>query len=94
MPHTFTSSRLTSGNTVFPITVMIDDINLYYSKGFVIGKSSMAVPIGTIASVAIVKRIIFSDLVVETMGGGVLFLNGFTHSDARSIYQLLRNTGM
>ncbi len=91
MPHSFTSCRLTTGNVFFPITVEIDDCHLYYSKGFVIGRSRMAIPRSSIASVLLINRIVFSDLIVETQGGGRLFLNGFTHGDARRIYRLLRD---
>lgn len=91
MPASFTSCRLTSGNTVFPNTVMIDDDHLYYSKGFVIGNSRMAIPISCISSVGLISRIVFSDLIVETQGGRKLYLNGFTHSDARQIYNILNN---
>lgn len=89
MPHTFTSSRLTTGNTFFPITVTIDNHNLYYSKGFVIGRSWISVPITGIASVNLMNRIVFSDVIVETKGGRILNLSGFTHSDAKRIYRLL-----
>lgn len=92
MPHTFTSCRLTNGNIVFPITVTIDDHYLYYSKGFVIGRSRVAIPLSGIASVQLVNRIIFSDLVVETRGGGSLPLTGFTHADAWQMYQILNHS--
>jgi len=91
MPHIFTSSHLTKGNTLFPITIMIDDNYMYYSKGFVIGRNRMTIPIANIASIGLVSRVLFSDLVVETRGGLVLHLNGFTHSDARRMYNLLCN---
>ena len=89
MPHVFTSSRLTYGNTVFPITVEIDDHSLRCSKWFVIGRSRNDIPLSNIASVGLIDGIIFSDLVIETYGGGRLFLNGFTHADAQAIYRLL-----
>lgn len=93
MPHVFTSSHLTKGNTIFPNTIMIDGSHLYYSKDFVIGRNRIAIPLASIASVGLVNKILFSDLVVETRGGRVLYFNGFTHSDARRMYNLLRNVG-
>lgn len=93
MPYTFTSCRLTPGNALFPITVMIDPYHLYYSKGFMIGRSRVAIPRSGIASVGLINRIVFSDIVVETYGGKTLVLNGFTHSDAQQIYRIL-NAGI
>lgn len=91
MPHIFSTSRLTKGNMVFPITVMIDDYYLYYTKGFILGRTRIAIPKTGIASIGLVKRVLFSDLVIETRGGRVICLNGFSHSDALTIYQLLNN---
>ena len=68
---------------------MIDDNHLYYSKGFVIGRTRMSIPRASIASVGLVNKIFFSDIIVETQGGHVLYLNGFSHSDAIKIYRLL-----
>lgn len=90
MPHIFTSSHLTKGNTIFPITIMIDNDHIYYSKGFIIGRTKIAIPLTSIASVGLVNKVLFSDIIVETRGGRTLYFNGFTHSDARSIYNLLR----
>ena len=92
MPHTFTSFRLTAGNAVFPITVMIDNHNVYWSKGFLIGRSRIAIPKQSIASVGLINKVIFSDIVIETQGGQTFYLNGFTHPDAREIYRLLTAT--
>lgn len=94
MPYVFTSSHLTKGNMVFPITIKIDNHHLYYDKGFIIGRNRIAIPLASIASVGLVNNILFSDVVVETRGGRILYLNGFTHSDARKIYNLLRNEGL
>lgn len=71
---------------------MIDEQYLYFSKGFVIGRSRGAIPLSGIASVSLVNRIIFSDLLVETRGGRVLHLTGFTHSDARRMYHLINES--
>ena len=89
MTYTFSTSRLSKGNTVFPITVVIDKDHLYYSKGFIIGQAKTAIPKTNIVSIGLVKGVLFSDLIIETKGGRVVCLNGFSHSDAKSIYNLL-----
>lgn len=91
MPQTFTASLLTSGNTIFPVKVTIDDRFLTCNKGFIVGRSYVTVPLSSISSVSLINRIIFSDLIVETRGGRSLHLTGFTHRDARDMYRLLNN---
>ena len=89
MPHIFTSSRLTKGNSIFPITIKIDNDYLYYDKGFLLGRSQIVVPIASIGSIAMVNKVVFADLVIETRGGRVFYLNGFSRSDAKKIFNLL-----
>lgn len=94
MPYEFTSNRLTAGNLIFRNIVKIDDYYLYYSKrfltyGFFISRKQKTIPLSSISSVSLVNWPIFSDLTVETRGGGYLHLTGFTHADARSMYDIL-----
>lgn len=91
MKHVFTSSYLTQGNTLFPITVTIDNNHMYYTKGFILGRTRLVIPKTSIASIGLIHKVFFSDLIVETKGGQTYYLNGFTHSDALKIYSLLKN---
>ncbi len=81
MPYKFRTSRITSGNTVFPITIVIDHHQFHCYKGNLIGGSKVTVPISSIASVRLYKGLLFSDLIIETQGGRILYLNGFSNSD-------------
>lgn len=89
MPYKFKSSRLTNGNTIFPITIVLDNHHLYCYKGNLIGGIRIAVPRSSIASIRLDKGLIFSDLIIETRGGRILHLNGFSHSDGQRMYHLL-----
>ena len=87
---TFTASRLTQGNTVFPITIEIRNGFLSCRKLFVPGLDTVTIPYRSIASVRVVHGILFSDLIVETTGRQVFRFNGFTHSDAAQMARLLK----
>ena len=93
MPYRFSSSRISKGNTIFPITIAIEEHHLHYYKGFIVGQSRISIPKANIVSIGLVDRIMFSDVIIETKGGHVVFLNGFSHVDARRIYNLLNNGG-
>lgn len=94
MPYEFTSNRLTAGNLIFRNIVKIDDYYLYYSKrffymGFFPGRDQQTIPLSSIDNVFRRRRIFFSDIIVRTRGGGLTYLTGFTHADARSMYDIL-----
>ena len=87
---TFTASRLSPGNTVFPVTVEIRSGFLFLRKLFFPGFDTITVPFRNIASVRVIYNILFSDLIIETTGGQVFHLNGFTHQDAAKMARLLK----
>jgi len=93
MAHIFKSSRITTGNAIFPITIVIDNDDFYCYKGHLLGSSTLAMSKKDIASVGLFNGIIFSDIIIETNGGGVYRLNGFSRSDAKKIYMLLHRRG-
>lgn len=87
---TFTASRVSSGeNTVFPDKLEIDAVKVVYYKGTLIGYRSTVLALNHIASVHIVSRIFFADVVIETVGGRRVVATGLTKSDARSIVSLI-----
>jgi len=90
MAFTFKSSRISTGNAIFPITIVIDDNNFYCYKGQLLGSTRVAIARRDIASVGVRSGILFSDVVIETRGGSIYCLNGFSHSDARKIMSVLR----
>ena len=91
MPYIFRTSRITSGNTVFPTTIVIDRHQLCYFKGNLIGETKITVPRSCIASIRLHKGLLFSNLIIETLGGRILYLNGFSNSNGQQIYNLLKN---
>jgi hypothetical protein len=86
---TFTASRLSSDNTVFPDRVEIEGANITYYKGNVFGYQSTVIARQNIASVYIGSGIFFADVIFETMGGRRVVANGFKKAEAREIVRLL-----
>ena len=86
---TFIASRLTEDNTVFPDKLEIGSSNVIFYKGTLIGYRSTVIPKDNIASVYIVSRVFFADVIIETIGGKQIRVSGFKKSDARSIVSLL-----
>jgi hypothetical protein len=86
---TYTASRLSSDNTVFPDRLEIDAANVTYYKGNVFGYQSSIIARSNIASVSIGSGIFFADVVIETCGGKRVVVSGFKKSEARTIVGLL-----
>ena len=67
--HSYIASRLAPGNIIFPCRIKIDAINVTYYKGNIIGYESTIIPRTNIASVNIISKILFADVIIETRGG-------------------------
>ena len=87
----FTSYRISADhNILFPDHVDIDDNNVIYYKGAIIGYQSTIIPRASISSVRVLSNILFADVIVESSGGRRMEINGLSKSDAREIYRLLQ----
>ena len=74
---------------MFPDRIDIDPVNVTFYKATPIGYKSTVIPRNNVASVSILSRILFADVVLETLGGKRVVANGFKKDDARSILGLL-----
>lgn len=99
---TFTASRLTPSNTVFPLTVTLENGHLrcrkyYLSRHYILKKDEYDIAYENIASVRVDEWCIplvvgfFANIEIETTGRRILLLNGFTRDDAREIARHLAN---
>ena len=88
MPE-FEASRLSESNVLFPDKIEIDDTNVTYYKGTLVGYRTMVISRCSIASVRVSKGLLFADIIIESRGGGQIVARGFTRSDAREILGLL-----
>jgi len=89
MTYTFQASRLTGGNRVFPDKIIIDDEKITYYKPHLIGHEETNIFKTNIGSVSMNAGLFFSDIIIETNGGQITKLEGFTKSVAREIVKLL-----
>ena len=93
MKHTFSASRVTGGNVVFPDQLVIDDgaQMVTYRKKKLIGYDETTIRFSSIGSVSRSAGLIFCDVTIETSGGVTILANGFTRADANAIVSLLNN---
>lgn len=91
MKHTFSASRVTGGNAVFPDEIIIDDSaeKVTFCKKKLIGYDETTIRFSSIGSVSRSAGLIFCDITIETNGGVTILANGFTRSDANAIVRLL-----
>lgn len=91
MKHTFSASRVTGGNAVFPDEIIIDDNaeKVIFRKKKLIGYDETTIRFSSIGSVSRSAGLIFCDITIETNGGVTILANGFTRSDANAIVRLL-----
>lgn len=91
MKHTFSASRVTGGNAVFPDEIIIDDSaeKVIFRKKKLIGYDETTIRFSSIGSVSRSAGLIFCDITIETNGGVTILANGFTRSDANAIVRLL-----
>lgn len=88
--ETFVASRISSSdNAVFPDKIEIDKTKVVYYKGTIVGYKSIVINRHKIASVRIGAGLLFSDIIIESIGGGPIVARGFVKSDARRIMALL-----
>jgi uncharacterized membrane protein YdbT with pleckstrin-like domain len=88
--QTFTASRLTSGNRVFPSKIIIDNIGVtLHDPGLFSGKEK-TIPFTRISSVNIESPFVgFSTIVIETTGEGQIRLNGFRKNEVIEMKSLI-----
>lgn len=90
MDYTFQASRISgNGNAVFPDKLFIDDTKVTYYKSHLIGHEETNIMRSNIGSVSLKSGVIFADIIIETNGGQITVINGFTKSDAKQIVRLL-----
>jgi hypothetical protein len=86
MPQVYQSSRLTSGNLLFPATLSVQPDGLHYEKRGIFRSSEEVINFRQIASVRVSNGILFSTLRIETSGGSQpVEMRGLWKNDAKVI---------
>ena len=89
--QTFKALRLPPDNVLFPGRLEIDVSIVTYYKGEILGYKSTKIDRSNIASVSIDNKVLFADVIIETIGGKKIVASSFSVSDARTISRLLSN---
>ena len=91
MRKTYTSNRLTKGNSLFPDEVSIAEDGIHFIKRKLLGSNEEVISYNQIASVKIKSGVLFADIWIETAGGSQpVFINGLSKSDAQEIKEAIR----
>lgn len=91
MDKHYASSRLTSGNFLFPDEVIVAEDGIHFIKRRFFGSDEEIIAYSKIASVKLNSGILFANLTVETAGGSLpIFINGLLKRDAQEIKDAIR----
>jgi hypothetical protein len=88
--HTFTASRWTAGNLLFPVRIEITPQRVTRIKPHLIGSDEESITISKVASVRIRTGLIWSDIRIESSGGtDPIASHGHKKEDARRIRDII-----
>jgi hypothetical protein len=86
----FTASRLTTGNLVFPVRIVITPQRVSRVKPRLIGSEEESIPMSKVASVQINTGLIWADVRIDSTGGtNPITSHGHTKGDARRMRDLI-----
>lgn len=86
----YTASRLTEGNKLFPIQIIIDDIGVTVKTPSLLGGREQTIPFSRISSVNIDCPFVgYSTIVIETTGEGQISAKGFLKSEVLEMKELI-----
>jgi hypothetical protein len=89
--ESFTASRWTSGNHIFPTVIEVTEKALTRRKRRLFGCDEISIGISKVASVHIKTGMIWADVLIESTGGSdPLSSHGHSKADARRIRDLVQ----
>ncbi len=87
---TYTASRLTNGNRIFPSRIIIDDSSVTFKIPSLFSGNETTIPFTRISSVNIDSPFVgFSTIIIETTGEGQILAKGFTKSEVEEMKELI-----
>jgi hypothetical protein len=90
MTETFTASRWTRGNFLFPTRIEISPERVLRVKPRALGQDEESIAIPKVASVQIKVGVMFSDIRIDSAGGtNPIASHGHSKGDARRIRELI-----
>ena len=90
MTESFSASRLTRGNRIFPTRIEVSPDRVARIKPRLVGSTEESIAISNVASVQIATGLLFSDIRIDSTGGSnPIESHGHTKGDARRIRELI-----
>ena len=88
--ETFSASRWTQGNFLFPTRIIVSPQRVIRMKSRVFGSNEESIPISKVASVHIKTGVFWSEIVIESTGGtDPITSHGHRKKDAQRIRDLI-----
>ncbi len=86
----YTASRLTTGNKLFPLQIIINDIGVTVKTHSLLSGKEQTIPFSRISSVNIDCPFVgYSTIEIETTGEGQISANGFLKSEVTEMKELI-----
>jgi hypothetical protein len=90
--ETFTASRWTKSNLLFPTRIVVNHLHVSRVKPRLFGATEESIAIAQVASVKISTGMIWSDIVIESAGGSdPITSHGHRKGDAQRIRDLIES---
>lgn len=88
--ETFAASRWTRGNRIFPTRIVVSPLHVSRVKPRLFGKTEESIAISQVASVQIQTGVIWSEISIDSTGGGdPITSHGHSKGDALRIRELI-----
>jgi hypothetical protein len=90
--ETFTASRWTQGNFLFPTRLVVSSLRVSRVKSRWFGRNEETIPISKVASVHISTGVLWSEILIESTGGtDPITSHGHRKKDAQRIRDLIES---
>ncbi len=87
---TYTASRLSEGNKVFPIKILIDERGVTLKHPGVFSGQEKTIPFSRISSVDVDCPLVgFSTIMIQTTGEGKIDAHGFTKNEVKEMKKMI-----
>jgi uncharacterized membrane protein YdbT with pleckstrin-like domain len=87
---TYTASRLSSGNKMFPIKILIDDLGVTLKHPGVFSGQEKTIPFSRVSSVDVDCPFIgYSTIMIQTTGEGQITAHGFTKAEVGEMKKII-----
>jgi hypothetical protein len=90
--ETFTASRLTQGNFLFPTRLIVSPLRVSRMKSRLFGSNEESIAMSKVASVHIATGVVWSEIRIESTGGtDPITSHGHRKADAERIRDLIEH---